>query len=176
MDVADESSQKVMAVLEERARALARPVEAVERHEGIEVVVLVIGEERYGVEIRHVREVQPASPPTPVPGVPDFWAGVVNVRGGLYPVLDLGRYMGSTAGSGDGMLVLVSAAGVTVGLLVDDVPEAREIRTSDVRSPLSGGPDPKSRAIRGTTADLLSVLDLDALLSDPQLVVERQAV
>jgi len=172
----EESSDKVKAILEERARVLARPAKAMKRHEGIEVVVLVTGEERYGVEIHHVREVQPAPPPTPVPGVPDFWAGVVNVRGGLYPVLDLGRYMGSTAGRDDGMLVLVSAAGVSVALLVDDVSEAREIRTSDVRSPLGGGPDPKSRAIRGTTADLLSVLDLDALLSDPQLVVEKQAV
>jgi chemotaxis signal transduction protein len=171
----EESSDKVIAVLEERARVLARPAEVAERHEGIEVVVLVTGEERYGVEIHHVREVQPACPTTPVPDVPAFWAGVANVRGGLYPVLDLGRYMGSGAGRDDGVLVLASAAGVTVGLLVDDVTEAREIRTSDMRSPLSGGPDPKSRAIRGTTADLLSVLDLDALLSDPHLVVEKQA-
>lgn len=165
----------VRALLEERARALARPADAAERHDGTDVVVLLVSGERYGIDIHHVMEIQPAPAITPVPGAPPLWAGVANVRGTLYPVLDLRTYLGLAEGDAGRMLALVSGAGLDVALLADDVPEVREVDLSKLR-PLRGTSDLAGGAIRGATPDLLSVLDLDALLSDPRLVVDEQPV
>jgi purine-binding chemotaxis protein CheW len=166
----------VMAILEERARALARPAEASEPVEALSLVVLAVGGERYGVEIRHVREVHSVSPPTPVPGTPPFWIGLVNARGGLYPLLDLRRYLGLPEREGPGRMVLVAGAGLVVGLMVDDVPEVRDVPLSDIRPPLGAVPGPMQRVVRGVTPDLLSVIDLEALLADPQLVMDDEPV
>lgn len=166
----------VAAILEERARALARPVEAGEPEETVPLVVLAVGGERYGVEIRHVREVHSFSAPTPVPGTPPFWRGLVNARGGLYPALDLRRYLGLPEPEGPGRMVLVAGAGLVVGLMVDDVPEVREVPLSDIRPPLGAVPGPMQRVVRGVTPDLLSVIDLEALLADPQLAVDDELI
>jgi len=54
-----------------------------------------IGDSWYGVEAREVVEVVPHVPLRPCPGAPDYVAGLLNHRGCLVPVLDLGLRMGA---------------------------------------------------------------------------------
>ncbi len=84
---------QVRQVLEERARALARPPEDQADGDALELVVLAVGAERYGVDVRQVREVRPLAGLAPVPGTPACWVGLVNLRGSLCPVLSLRRYL-----------------------------------------------------------------------------------
>ncbi len=53
-------------------------------------ILFRIGEERYALEAARVIEVIPRLPLRPQPGTPDFVAGILNFRGELVPVLDLG--------------------------------------------------------------------------------------
>jgi chemotaxis signal transduction protein len=164
----------VRTLLEQRARALARPLEPEAADDVAELVVLLLGAERYGVDIRNVHDTLRLPSIAPIPGTPRFWAGVVNVRGMLYPVLDLARYLGLTQENGnDGpkKLVRVSAKGATVGLMVDDAPAVHRIRAGDLGPPLLGGAAAARGVVRGMTPDLLAVLDVDALLSDSRLTM-----
>lgn len=166
-------------ILERRARALARPLQTDEPDGAAEYVVLLLGSERYGVDIRKVHETQTLESIAAVPGTPPFWAGVVNVRGTLYPVLDLRRYLGLEEDEGGGdvpkKLVLVSGAGLTVGLTVDDAPAVRRVPGSEVGPPLPGGAENARGVVSGMTRDLLAVLDVDALLADPRLALREEA-
>lgn len=164
----------IRRVLEERARLLARAPEPASTEPTQDLLVLAVGAERYGVELRWVQEIQPLTGLTAVPGTPAFWAGVVNLRGRLYPVLDLRRYLAppDAADAGKGRMVLVAAAGLSVALAVDEVHEVRPVPLSAIRPGLAGGTT--RSVIRGVTADLLSVLDLEALLADEQLIVQDQ--
>lgn len=173
--VDDAASQRVM---QERARVLARPILTEERDDTVELVVLTLGPERYGVDSRRAREVHPLADLAPVPGTPPFWAGIVNVRGTLYPVLDLHRYLElpEAAGSGgDKKVLLVSGSSLTIGLLVDDLPGIRRVQAAAVGSPLGGTSEAARRIVRGITDDLLAVLDVDALLSDPRLTLKEES-
>ncbi|MFQ5958108.1 MAG: chemotaxis protein CheW [Alphaproteobacteria bacterium] len=50
--------------------------------------------ERYGVDLADVDEVLNMAALKPLPGAPDFVAGVLNLRGDLLPVVDLVRRLG----------------------------------------------------------------------------------
>jgi purine-binding chemotaxis protein CheW len=165
----------ITRVLEERARALARSSDEDETSgETIGMVVLAVGEERYGVEVQDVQEIEPLDKITPIPGTPAFWTGVVNLRGSMYPVLDIERYLGLPASEPveNPKVALVSRGGISVGLLVDEVPEIRPVKVAEIGPPVADGSS-KAEVVRGVTPDMLSVLDLEALLSDPALVVEE---
>ena len=163
-------------ILEQRARVLARPL-LTQEAATVEMLVMVLGRERYGVESQRVREVLPLGDVAPVPGVPTFWSGIVNVRGTLYPVLDLCRYLSlpeGEAAEGPRRVVLVSGAGLTVGILADDAPEVRRMPAAAIGPRLAGPSETTAEFVRGVTEDLLTVLDVDALLADPRLVVREE--
>ncbi len=170
--------EQMRRILEQRAGALARPLVAEEAEDAIQFLVLLLGAERYAVDVRSVRETQTLKGLAPIPGIPSFWAGVVNVRGTLYPVLDLRRYLGLTeedAGNAPRKLVLVSGAGVTIGVVVDEAPAVERIPAHGVGPPLPGGAEAGHGAVRGVTRELLTVLDVDALLTDPRLSVREES-
>ena len=173
----DEEGQRI---LEERARALARPLgsEEEEEEDVTALVVLVLGPERYGVDIRRVRETRPLEAFSPVPGTPEFWVGLVNVRGTLYPLLDLRRYLGlpdEDVVEGPKKLVLVDGMRFTVGLIVDDALGVRRVPTREIGPALPGGTDTGRQVTSGVTRDLLAVLDVDALITDPRLTAREES-
>ncbi|HEY7629747.1 MAG TPA: chemotaxis protein CheW [Thermoleophilaceae bacterium] len=175
--VAQPAVEDITPILEERAAALARSSDDEETSgETIGMVVLVVGEERYGVDVQDVQEIEPLDKITPIPGTPAFWSGVVNLRGSMYPVLDIERYLGLPASAEveNPKVALVSRGGLSVGLLVDEVAEIRKVRSSEIGPPVADGLS-KAEVVRGVTPDMLSVLDLEALLADPTLVVEDGA-
>ena len=86
----------------------------------------------FAVDAGAVREILPATPPTRIPGSPDAVRGLVNVRGTLVTVVDLGLALGvetaprtAPGGADDGSagrtLVLVERSKRPTGLIVDDV-------------------------------------------------------
>jgi purine-binding chemotaxis protein CheW len=111
-----------------------------------------------------------------VPGVAAHWAGVVNLRGRLYPVLDLRRHLNLQAGTATdgGQIVLVAAAKLEVALWSADVLGVRHVPHDEIQPTLVEMHGVPRNLIAGVTADLLSVLDLDALLGDPKLAVQGE--
>ncbi len=175
-------SEAERRILEERARRLAQPPETPTTGETVDLVVVVLGAERYGMDVRNVQEVFPCDEVTPLPGVPPFWVGLVNLRGHLYPLLDLARYLGLPSRPPDrtnertrsaGQVVLVAAHGLEIGLLVDDVPEVRQVLRSDIGPSLAEAAGAARSFTLGVTSDLLAVLNLAALLADSRLVVQE---
>lgn len=168
-------------ILEERARELARPMEEEERGEITSLLVLGVGAELYGIDITVAQETRPLTDLAPLPNVPPFWKGLVNVRGRLCPVLDLARYLQvpdapdrhEDASRAPGMLVVVGSGSiVTVALLVDSVGEIRRIPAGSIKPSAAESLGGASRAILGVTQDLVSVLDTEALLGDHGLIVQ----
>ena len=172
-------------ILEERARELARPMEEEDRGEITSLLVLGVRAELYGIDITLVQETRPFTEMAPLPNVPPFWKGLVNVRGRLCPVLDLGRYLqvpdqvpdhagDATAAPepGQEMLVVIGGAAVTVALLVDSVGQITRIPTGSIKPSAAEALGGASRAILGVTPDLISVLYAAALLGDDGLAVQ----
>jgi purine-binding chemotaxis protein CheW len=168
--------EAIQRILEERTAALARVADEEDAGESISLVVLALGAERYAIDIDYVREIRPMETLTQLPATPVFWLGLVNLRGHLSPVLDLRRYLGiQAAGSSDeSQLVVVEDAGVSIALKVDDVPEVRVVPVANIGPSLVEASSERPELQIGLTADLLAVLDVVALLSDPSLVIQDE--
>jgi len=166
---------EVRRILEERAEALARPPDTQERGEMLGILMLAVGPERYGVPLGEIVGIEPLAKLARVPNVPAVWAGLANVRGRLCPVLDLATYFGLSPWEEPGQrkIVVVAANGVTVALLPDEVSDVAWILPEEIAEPPSGRRG-AHLALRGVTADLLAVLDVEALLADPHLVVDHE--
>lgn len=167
---------EIERIFAERAQRLARPKEEERPEETLEVLVMKIGEERYGLDLRHIREVQPVGSVTPVPGLPAIWAGITTLRGVLHPVLDPSAYLGVDRGEGPGRYLLVlSSPHADVGVLAEDVLGLRSISPQELEPPLEAESGLHRKAVSAVTGDLLLLLDVETLLQDPMLVVAEKA-
>lgn len=57
--------------------------------DAMQIVTFQVGSEEYGLEIRSITEVTRLPKITPLPRMPEFIEGVINLRGMIIPVVDL---------------------------------------------------------------------------------------
>jgi purine-binding chemotaxis protein CheW len=164
-------------ILRARARALAQPPAVVAPSETLlEILEFRLAQERYAVETRHVREVQPLRDLTPLPCTPSFVLGIVNVRGRILPVLDLKRLFElPEKGLTDlHRIILVHGADLEFGLLADVIVGVQTIPADSLQSSLPTLTGVRAEYLKGVTADRLVVLDLARILEHPRIVVHEE--
>jgi purine-binding chemotaxis protein CheW len=172
--------QSEIEVLERRAKALARPpTEEAAESETLHVVAFPLGEERYGIEVTMVQEVQPLEPHiwSRVPCTPHFIVGAVNIRGRVYSVMDAGRFLGlpSRSLSETGHVLLVRGEeGMELGILADDIPQVARVPLAEVQPASATVSSRAQEYVRGVTNDMLIILNLPRLLSDPGIIVHEE--
>lgn len=202
MNEKDDKSVEVRRILEERARLLARATEEEIIDDSLQIVVVALEKERYGIEIQDVSEIQLLERLTPIPGTPPFWLGLVNLRSTLLPLLDLRSYLGLTpfplkghenepinrkgkatyqsteskSNLPDGEILVVNHSRFQIGLLVDRVIGVRELSLSELNAPLQEARLVKGEIIKGLTPDLITVINLEILLSDQDLILQEELV
>jgi len=169
------SREKMQAILEERARALAR-VAKVETGDSTQLVVFSLANETYGIPTEHVREVQPLREISPVPCTLDFVVGIINIRGSIYSVVDIRKFLGVPEQEVTDLtkVILVNAAGLEVGILADDVSGSTSVPLAEIKPPLATAASIKEEYIQGVTSDMLIILNLEALMRDEQIVVHEE--
>lgn len=161
-------------IMHQRALALARePEDAAIAETHLAVIEFVLHGERYCVESQFVREVHVLRDLTPVPGTPDFVLGILNVRGQILAVLDLARILGvaPVEDTPPSRAVLLHAGSMEFAVPVDAVLGARAIDAAAVQPVPRHVDGSHARYLRGVTAESIGVLDVEALLRDPALVV-----
>jgi len=172
------SPEQARAVMDERARALARaPAPQPRAEEVIEVVTFALAGERYAIETRHVRRVEWPGPVTPVPGAPDFLAGVVNLGGEILDVIDLKSVLG-LGGPGPGSaepspVIVLGGSRDEFGVQADAVHEVTTLRTDEVLEPVGSVLGIDRQHLRGVTGAALIVLDGAGLIRDDRLVIDQ---
>jgi len=166
------SPERIRRILAERAEALAAAQEK-EAEDTVQLITFWLAGERFGVNCTFVHDVQPLGNSSYVPCAPPFVVGVVNIRGIIYSVVDIREFLGldSSPRPSDSKVLIVSAAGLEVGLLVDDIDAAENIEPGQIRYSLLGVDGRQGGYVQGVTPEMLIVLDLEALLSDERIIV-----
>ncbi|HEY9593003.1 MAG TPA: chemotaxis protein CheW [Spirochaetia bacterium] len=175
---ADATPAEKERILRERARVLAMEEKAPARTvPTIQVLVFLLGQERYAVESRYVREVYPLNELTPLPGIPPFVLGIANVRGSVLAVVDVGRLFElPQKGIGELDRIIVLENGVMeFGVLANSILDVTEIVVEDLQPPLPTLSGVRERYLRGIARDRTAVLDAPRLLTDKDLVVREEA-
>jgi purine-binding chemotaxis protein CheW len=105
-----------------------------------EFLTFEIGTEEYAVEILRVQEIRGWQDPSPLPSVPSFVKGVVNLRGTVVPIIDLREKFNLEVSYDDTTVVIVvhvitSSGERIVGLVVDAVSDVHSFDMSKLQPP-----------------------------------------
>lgn len=168
---ADNPAYSLEERLRQRAKHYAAPTRQPQAESEAPMLTLLVFEldmEQYGVDATLVQRVRFVDQVTPVPGIPDFYRGVMNIRGQIITVMDLRRFFGLTVK--DEVLlpdevVVVAAQGLQIGLLSHYVRGVISVPVAEVEAMEN------MQYARGVTKDRLVLLDIERLLGDERLIV-----
>ena len=140
-------------------------------------LIFRVGHEEHAVPLLSVREVSSVRPTRPVPGTPDYFLGVTNLRGNVISVVSLARRLAvESLGPDSARAILVfDLASTTLGVMVDEVVAVTAIgidqidREAHVTLPIASG---YLLGIAKVGDRLITLLDLVSLLDD---AVENKA-
>lgn len=99
------------------------------------------GQEYFGLEIRYVQQIIRYQDVTVIPETEDYIKGLINLRGRIIPVVDVGvRFKQGQCEYNDKTCILViNVKSTTVGLVVEQIAEVVEIEEKDILPPPSLG-------------------------------------
>jgi purine-binding chemotaxis protein CheW len=177
MSFFDQFSEDEQALLRQRAdRAALTSHDRGEVLASIDTLVVMLGDEAYGLPLRALTAAyQITTPVVPVPCTPSFVAGVANIRGHVIPVIDLAILLGvsGTTTSDLAAIIVVANETMTVAFRVSAIGDAILVKVGEL-VPVSGFFDiAKTEYSQGALPDGTVVLDMDAILNDPALIVDE---
>jgi purine-binding chemotaxis protein CheW len=162
-------AERAAAVYRQRAAELAgRRARAAEAGL-LRVLTFSLGGERYALPLADLGGILRLAGCTPVPGGPPELLGVVNVRGTIRSLVDLGRLLGlpGREAAGGGYVLLLRRGGREVALRVDQVDRIGALPAGEPAAPPQAEGGPAAGLVRGLTPDRLALLDAAAVLDHP---------
>ena len=137
-----------------------------------------LDQEIYALDIEQVREVLDFTKVTKIPQMPEFMRGVINLRGGVIPVVDL-RFkfnMSATEKTLDTCIIIIE---ITIdqevkilGVLADSVQEVMNLDSDQIEPPPSIGTRLDTKFIKGMgkkNDDFIIILDINRVFSSDDL-------
>lgn len=139
-----------------------------------ELIAFRIGEQDLCVDIRAVREIRGWTPATPLPQAPAYVRGVINLRGAVLPIVDLGCRLGLGAARPSARnVIIVARVGLrTVGLLVEAVSDIVSVSDDMIQPTPDVGCETVKTFVKGVLAldgRMISLIALDGLLPETEL-------
>lgn len=138
-----------------------------------ELIAFRIGDQEFCVDIMAVREIRGWTPATPLPRSPSFMKGVINLRGAVLPIIDLGVRFGLTTSEPTARHVIMVAhiGGRLVGLLVDAVSDIIQLRDEEIQTTPDVASDQVKAFVKGIFAldgRMISLIELDRIVPETE--------
>jgi purine-binding chemotaxis protein CheW len=139
-----------------------------------------LDQETYALDITQVREVLDFAEITKVPRMPEFMRGVINLRGGVVPVVDLRLKFGmtKTEKTVDTCVIIIDLAieGETtlLGTLADSVQEVLTMEPDQIVPPPKIGTRLNTEFIKGMgkkNDEFVIIIDIDKVFSLDEVAV-----
>ncbi len=137
--------------------------------ETIQFIVIRLGDEQYGIDIRSIENIVRMQPITRIPKMPAYLKGVINMRGEVIPVISMRRKMDledDVITKTTRIIVLKLEQEGNVGFLVDEVKEVVTLSVNEIEKITYNAKDEKSSLINAVgkhNGELISLFDLNAI-------------
>ena len=147
-------------------------------------LTFILNEETYAIDINQVREVLDFTDITKVPRMPEFMRGVINLRGGVVPVVDLRLKFGMTMTEKtlDTCIIIIEIIidddMTLIGTMADSVKEVLSLEADQINPPPKIGTRLNTDFIRGMgkkNDDFIIILDIDRVFSADELLIVQDA-
>lgn len=135
----------------------------------IQFIVIRLGEEQYGIDIRSIDNIVRMQSITRIPKMPAFLKGVINLRGEVIPVISMRLKMDlddDVITKATRILVLKLEQEGNVGFLVDEVKEVVTLSVNEIEKITYNAKEEKSSLINAVgkhNGELISLFDLSAI-------------
>ena len=142
-----------------------------EQYQSVELATFYVGEALCGMDILNVQEINKLMDMTKVPQSPEYVTGILNLRGQIVTVIDLGKKLGLTSTDmGDATRnIIVNAENEYIGLLVSSISDVVEAKWEKVEEPpanISGVQGAFFKGVFKTKDRLIGILDVTKVLAD----------
>jgi purine-binding chemotaxis protein CheW len=136
-----------------------------------ELIAFRVGDQEFCVDIMQVREIRGWTQATPLPRAPNYIKGVINLRGAVLPIVDLGARLGlqTTDPTARHVIMVINQGARTLGLLVDAVSDIIEVTEDMVQPTPDVACDQVKAFVKGLFAvegRMISLITLDRVLLD----------
>jgi purine-binding chemotaxis protein CheW len=141
--------------------------------DGRELIAFRVGAQEFCVDIMAVREIRGWTQTTALPRSPAYVCGVVNLRGAVLPIIDLGSRLGFQAAepSARHVIIVAQIGRQQVGLLVEAVSDIITVQDADIQPTPDVASDLVRTFVQGILAvegRMISLISLDHVLPDIQ--------
>jgi len=152
--------------------------------EALQYLTFRLEDEVFALNISQVREVLDFTEVTKVPRTPDFMRGVINLRGGVVPVVDLRLKFGmpKTEKTVDTCIIIaevtVDDETTVLGALADSVQEVMDLEPGQIEPPPKIGTRLNTEFLKGMgkrDEEFILILDIDKVFSFDELAVVQSA-
>lgn len=145
-------------------------INQVKNLESTQYIVVKIGREQYGINIKYIQNIVRMQNITRVPKAPYYIKGVINLRGEIIPVmsirlrfgLEIDEYTFNTR------IIIVKISGHAIGLIVDEVKEVIDLPEEDIQVVTRDANDEKASYITGVgkvKSDLVTLLNIESFIN-----------
>jgi purine-binding chemotaxis protein CheW len=147
-------------------------------------LTVVLDNEAYGIAVLKVREIIRLQKITPVPQMPGFVKGVINLRGRVIPVIDLRVKFGLKAEFAERTCIVVVQVAVSaeqtvqMGLIVDSVEEVVNLTAGEIEPTPEFGTRIDTSYLLGMAkvkGQVKTLLDLDRVVAPETVRALAQA-
>ncbi len=138
-----------------------------------ELIAFRIGEQEFCVDIMSIREIRGWAPATAVPHSPSFVRGVINLRGAVLSIVDLGARFGFpvTETTARHVIIVAQVNHQVVGLLVDAVSDIITVTGDSIQPTPDVSSDLARSFVQGVLAvdgRMISLIALENVLPPPR--------
>jgi purine-binding chemotaxis protein CheW len=136
-----------------------------------ELIAFRIGEQEFCVDIMSVREIRGRGVAGVQPRAPGFMKGVINLRGAVLPIIDLGARFGlrTSEPTARHVIMVAHVGGRMVGLLVDAVSDIIQLTDEAVQPTPDVASEQVKTFVKGLFAidgRMISLIELDRIIPD----------
>ena len=134
--------------------------------ESKQYIVVMVGDEHYGIDIGYIDNIVRMQKITRVPRVQDYFRGVINLRGEVVPIMSLRKKMGledDVFTNASRIIILKLEGNASLGIIVDEVREVVNLSEDEIDKTNKG------KIINGIgkhEEELISLLEINAIVED----------
>jgi len=144
----------------------------------IQLVTFKIGNEKYGIDIMDVKEIVGMKSIRPIPNAPPYMAGILNLRGMIFPIIDLHErfHIEKLKLSEDDKLlsgfIIIQVSGMQIGIIIDKIYRVIYINPDSIQAPpqiISGIGAEYIHGVVNDNGEYLVILDIKKLFDPNEL-------
>jgi len=137
----------------------------------VELATFFVGEALCGMDILKVQEINKLIEMTRVPQAPEYVLGILNLRGEIVTIVDLGKKLSlkSTEMSDKTRNIIVNSNGEHIGLMVERISDVIQAEWEKVEAPPANIGGVQGRYFTGvfkTEDRLIGILDVEKVLEE----------